>query len=128
MKRATVAQTFTVFRSSCKFVMVEFTEEKEIEVVPYIWLREGENVAGHHLDHHRKNKLLWSNVFFQAVTSKSCLWKSCTEQDGFWLTLKFFFLYEQCVAYRNIFKIWLWKLCLKIIWVLRVLNRLLECM
>lgn len=53
--------------------MVEFTEEKEIEVVPYIWLREGENVAGHHLDHHRKNKLLRSNVFFQAVTSKSCL-------------------------------------------------------
>lgn len=58
MKRATVAQKFLVFRSSCKFVMVEFTEEKEIEVVPYIWLREGENVAGHHLDHHRKNKLL----------------------------------------------------------------------
>lgn len=38
--------------------MVEFTEEKAIEVVPYIWLREGENVAGDHLDHHRKNKLL----------------------------------------------------------------------
>lgn len=42
--------------------------------------------------------------------------------------LKFFLLYEQCVAYRNIFKIWLWKLCSKIIRVLRVFNRLLGCM
>lgn len=47
--------SFQVFLQVCQ---VEFTEEKEIEVVPYIWLREGENVAGHHLDHHRKNKLL----------------------------------------------------------------------
>lgn len=53
-----VAQTFTFFRSSCKFVLVEFKEEKEIEVVPYIWLRENENVSGHHSDHHRKYKLL----------------------------------------------------------------------
>lgn len=40
-----VVQKFTFFRSACKFVLVEFTEEKEIEVVPYIWLKEGEKTC-----------------------------------------------------------------------------------
>lgn len=38
--------------------MVEFIEEKKIEVVFYIWFREGENVVGYYLDYYRKYKLL----------------------------------------------------------------------
>lgn len=73
------------------------------------------------------------------VAVKQCIFPSSDFKElpvkvlnrtGWFLTYfkVFFFLYEQCVAYRNIFKIWLWKLCLKIIWVFRVINRLLECM